>query len=372
MILKVKEFQTACKTILDAVDTTTNSIVNETLELKVVDSVLSLNVTNKEYFTSVKMPVSSEENMIATVDAKVFLSLISKITTDELEITKKDNVLVIKGNGVYKLPMIYSDGSLLELTPIVIDNVTSDFVVNSDILHSILAYNSKELSKGVISRPIQKMYYVDEDGAITFTSGACVNSFKLVQPIKILLSGKIVKLFKLFPKNTDVRMILGYDDVGGITQTKVSFVSGAIEITAILNSDEDMLLSVPVSAIRGRANGTYKYSVDINRDQLIQAIDRLLVFSSQSVGATRSYARFKFGVETLTIKAKDSENEEFIDYLDCSTEVEEYETMLDLNDLKITLESCVESDLTLWFGDKQAIVIARGNIRNVIPEVHLV
>ena len=77
MILKVKEFQTACKTILDAVDTTTNSIVNETLELKVVDSVLSLNVTNKEYFTSVKMPVSSEENMIATVDAKVFLSLIS-------------------------------------------------------------------------------------------------------------------------------------------------------------------------------------------------------------------------------------------------------------------------------------------------------
>jgi hypothetical protein len=52
--------------------------------------------------------------------------------------------------------------------------------------------------------------------------------------------------------------------------------------------------------------------------------------------------------------------------------MEEYETMLDLNDLKITLESCVESDLTFWFGDKQAIVIARGNIRNVIPEVHLV
>ena len=42
--------------------------------------------------------------------------------------------------------------------------------------------------------------------------------------------------------------------------------------------------------------------------------------------------------------------------------------MLDLNDIKNTLETCNEQYLNLSFGDSQAMVISRGYVRNVLPE----
>lgn len=366
MILKVKEFQNACKSILEAVDTSAASIVNETLELRAENNKLNLCVTNKEYFVNVTMNIDSSETFVATVDAKLFLSLIAKLTTADLDLSIKDNTLVVKGNGSYKLPMIYEDGALLELKPITIDNPTVSFVINSDNLLSVLNFNTKEMSKGVISRPVQKMYYLDNEGCITFTQGACVNSFTLAEPVKVLLTQKVVKLFKLFNKSSDVQFTLGYDEVGGMLQTKASFKNDSIEITAILPSDPNMLTSVPVKAIRARANNMYKYTININRELLAEAIDRLLLFTNAKVAKTSS--RFEFGVDSLTIYAPDGENKETIDYTNTAID-SPYSALLDLSNLKLTLDGCSEQYLTIHFGDDRAVVVARGTIKNVIPQM---
>ena len=371
MILKAKEFQSACKSILGAVDTTTHSMINESLELKVEGKVLHLFVTNKEYFVDVKLDVQSENDFVATVDAKLFLSLIDKITTDELEITTKDNSLIIKGNGSYKLPMFYNDDKLLELTPITIDNPTTDFIMSSDILLSIFTHNSNTLLTGVATKPVHNMYYLDEQGCITYRAGACVNTFTLPQPVKALLGTKLVKLFRLFTKGTDVHFTLGYDEVNGVTQEKVKFVSDNVEITSILNSDESLLVSVPVSAIRGRANNSYPYSINISKDALIQAIDRLLLFASSTNGTAKDDATFEFSNDTLTIFAMDNENREFIPYNNTTIDGT-YKTMYNIVELKTVLDGCKEQYITLHFGDEKALVVSRGTIKSVLPEVHLV
>ena len=366
MILKVKEFQNACKSILAAVDTTSKTIENETLELVAENKVLTLCVTNKEYFVSVRMNVDFDESFIATVDAKLFLSLIAKITTTEVDLSIKGNTLVIKGNGQYKLPMIYEDTKLLELKPIIIENKTSTFVMSSDNLLSILAFNSKELLKGTIKRPVQAMYYMDNEGCITFTDGACVNSFTLEQPIKVLLTQKLVKLFNLFNKNTDVQFTLGYDSVGSIIQPKVSFENDSISITAILPSDPNYLTSVPVRAIRARANNMYKYTVNVSKDDLVQAIDRLLLFADTKTAKTK--AKIEFNVDSMIMYGPDGETMEVINYVNTSID-EPYTASLDLTSLKLTLDTCVEQYLTIHFGDNQAMVISRGSIKNVIPQL---
>ena len=370
MILKVKEFQDSCKKILEAVDTTTKSILNETLELKEENGKLHLNVTNREYFVSVILEGDCEKGFKATVDAKLFLSLIAKITTNDLDLSINNNSLIIKGNGVYKLPMIYEDVNLLELQEIVIDNPTTSFVINSDILLSILTYNSKELTKNTVLRPVQKMYYLDNNGCITFTQGACVNTFKLNEPIKLLLTDKLVKLFKLFGKDRDINFTLGYDEVSGILQTKVNFKTDNISITSILTSDESMLVSVPVNAIRGRANADYPYSININKDYLIESIDRLLLFTQSISKIGKTCAKFDFKEDSLIISDVNGENKEEIKY-DGSKLNESYLAYLDLADIKLTLENCVEQYLTLHFGDTRAFVVSRGNIKNVIPEISL-
>lgn len=371
MIIRIEEIQNACSKILTAVDSNTVSAVTETLQLSTEGKNLYISVTNKEYFARVKLEMAEPVDFKATVNANLFLKLVSQITTETIELSVEESTLIIKGNGTYKLPLIFDGDKLMELPEIVIHNPTVNFKIDSNILLSILQFNSKELSKGIISRPIQKLYYVDEHGALTFTTGACVNSFELQQPVKLLLNDRLVKLFKLF-KGEQVDFTLGYDTISEDTiQTKVRFESDDIIITAVLSCDDNMLESFPVNAVRGRANSDYPYSVNVNREQIIQTINRLLLFTSAN-GAKdiiNPFSTFEFKKDSMIVWDTNHENYEEVFYSNTTCSVDDkYVAILDLKDLKTTLENCTEQYVVLHFGDSQAVVIARGNVKNVIPE----
>lgn len=374
MILRIEKLQEACKNILTAVDNNELSAITETLELVTEGTCLFINVTNREYFAQVRIDLNEEVSLHATVNATLFLKLISQVTTDTVQLDVKDNYLIVKANGTYKLPLIFDGEQLLKLPQITIENVTNEFNIDSTILKSILLYNSKELTKGTISKPVQKLYYVDQHGAITFTNGACVNSFTLEQPVKLLFNNRLVKLFKLFDGGT-VKFTLGYDSIAeDIVQTKVRFESNNIVLTAILSCDDTLLSSVPVNAIRGRATNMYAYSVNVNKDLLLQTINRLLLFNSTSGSkeVIKPYSTFEFGKDQVTIYDVNKENKEVINYnntlLNCD---DPYVAILDLVELKVTLESCSEQYLNLNFGDGSAFVLTRGHVSNVIPECRL-
>lgn len=371
MILRIEDIQEVCSKLLNAVDSSSSFTINETLELKTEDKSLYLSVTNREYYVRVKIALFDEEEFHATVNANVFLKLMSQITTDTVELTTEDNSLIIKGNGTYKLPMIYEGENLLELPKIEVNNITSNFTISTTILDSILNYNSKELNKGVFSKPVQKMYYVDEKGCITFTTGACVNSFSLSSPIKVLLNTKVVKLFKLFTSD-NVTFDLAQDAVNEeIIQTKVRFKADNVELTSVINSDDNMVNSVPVDAIRKRATDTYPNSVVLNKNAVIQSINRLLLFSDNKE-VFKPYSTFEFTNDNVTIWDRKKENKEIINYENSvETLSDTYSATLDLNDIKLVLDGCKEEYVTLNFGNSQAVVVQRPNVYNVIPECHL-
>lgn len=374
MIIKSDLLKKYCSIILQAVDNNELSILTETLELKTKNDILYMNVTNKEYYAQVKLGLNQAESLHATVNANLFLKLISQITTSDIELTINSNTLIVKGNGSYKLPLIFDNNQLLELPEININNVTNEIDINSDILNSVLQYNSKELLKGTISRPIQKLYYIDNFGAITFTSGACVNNFNIQTPFKLLLNDKLVKLFKLF-QDTNVHMSIGYDALSDtITQTKVKFESSDIKLTAIISCDDSLLNSVPVQAIRGRAMSNYPYSINIDKTALLSTINRLMLFNSGngSKEILKPYSQFEFNKSSVTVWDASKINNETIEYTNTALSDDNYSAMFDLMDLKSTLENCSDKYITINFGDSQAAVIARGNIYNVIPEVRSV
>ena len=183
----------------------------------------------------------------------------------------------------------------------------------------------------------------------------------------------LVKLFKLFG-DEPVKFTLGYDPISeDIIQTKVRFESSNIAITAILSCDDTLLSSVPVSAIRGRASEDYPYSVNINKDYILQTINRLLLFNSgNGKEVLKPYSTFEFGKESVTIYDVNKENKEVINYNNNVIECDDpYVAILDLSELKSTLEKCTEPYLNVHFGDGSAFVISRGHISNVIPECSL-
>lgn len=377
MIIRTEKFKDICSKILPAVDTNETSTLSTTLELITDDKLLYVNVTNREYYVQVKLELDDEIDFHATVNANLFLKLISQITTDTIELSVDETNINIRGNGNYKLPLIYDNTELLELPKIEITNETNSFNIKSEILKSILQYNSKELTKGVISQPVQKLYYIDESGAITFTSGACVNNFELDSPVKLLFNNRLVKLFKLFDTD-NVTFTLGYDPISeDIVQTKVRFDTNTISISAILSCDDTLLKKVPVAAIRNRANvENYPYSVTVNKELLLQAINRLSLFSS-GIGnkeVIKPYITMEFSKDNVVIYDVKKENKETLLFDSSATNFEyddAYEVIIDLVELRTTIETCTEQYLNINFGDDNAILISRQNIHNVIPRCSL-
>lgn len=370
MVIKTSKFKDVCATILAATDNSEISTLTETLELKSEGKTLFLNVTNGEYYASVTFDLDSEESFKAAVNANLFLKLISAVTSDTIELSVTDKYVLVKANGVYKIPLIFNEDKLLELPKIEIANKTVEMKIGGSILKSILNYNSKELLRGTVSRPVQKMFYVDEQGCLTFTSGACVNSFALEKPIKVLFNERLVNLFKLF-KDDMVDFSLGYDAISEeLVQTKVEFRTSNIKLTAVTGCNDDLLNSVPVAAIRGRANNAYPYNVVLNTRELLDTINRLLLFSAGygSNKILKPYSKFVCNGSVVTISDVNGENSETLTFKDNTTVSDAYTMTLDLADLKIILSTITEEYVTVSFGNHQAIVIKRANIANVVPE----
>lgn len=367
MLLEVKKLQEAAVKILAAVDGgDVSEVIKDTVEIKTKGKTLELNVTNKEYYVRVSLPIQEEVPFRAVVDAKLFLNLVSKITTSNLELEVDDNKLIIKGNGNYKLPLIYENDKLVELPEITIENETNSFNISSDILSSILNFNSKEIKTATAVKPFQKLYYIDEQGCITFSSGGCINSFTLPEKVTLLLNVKLVKLFRLF-KDGDISFTLGHDEVAGIIQTKIRLANDEVVITAITSTSENILSTVPANALRTRAQFNYPYQVSIDRTLLSQALTRLLLFNNASGGLNKDFGVFEFDTNSVAIFDAKKENKEVIPYVNSNVN-EKYRVILDINSLKGTLDTCTEDVLVFNFGDRKCFVLSRGNIKNLMPE----
>ena len=371
MVIKREKFQEICSTILAATDSAEISTLTETLELKVENKVLYLNVTNGEYYASVKFDLESDEKFNAAVNANLFLKLIAAVTSENIELQSMGTYVLVKANGTYKIPMIFEGDKLLDLPKIEIKNPTVKMKIGGGILESILNYNSKELLRGTVSRPVQKMFYVDETGCITFTTGACVNSFTLEKQVKVLFNNRLVKLFKLF-KNDMVDFTLGYDAISEeLIQTKVEFKTDKITLTAVTGCNDELLNSVPVTAIRGRATAAYTNNVVLHKAELLEAVNRLLLFSAGygSVKNLKPYSEFVCNGDSMVIFDSNKENKEILKFKNDTKVDTEYKMTLDLADLKLILDTITEEYVTLSFGNHQAIVLKRPCISNVVPEV---
>ena len=365
MILRIEDIKEVCSKLLMAVDSSNLSQITETLELEIIDKQLYMSVTNREYIVTIKIPTFRDEQFHATVNAIVFLKLMNQITTESVELEVQDRSLKITGNGTYNLPMIYENDNLMTLPKIEIQNETNAFDISTKNLMAIYNYNSKELNKDGITNPVQKMFYVDNKGCITFTTGACVTNFDLGGDVTMLLSPKVVKLFKLFTDET-VSFRLGQDSNDGVLQTKASFSTDSVTINAILMSDENMINSVPKDAIRNMATNTYDNSIVVNRQILLNSVNRLLLFVGTS-SIIRPYCKFKFdGSNTMTIYDKDEINNEKISIENDTNP--NYEMIIDLTDIKLVLEASRDEFITMNFGNHQSMVIQRPGVYNVIPE----
>ena len=373
MIVRTDVFKEICTKILAAVDNSVNTPITGTIELSAGAGQFCVKCTNMEYFVEVRTEVDVESSFKATVSAGAFLKLISQVTTEVVEMSLKDTHLQVKANGTYKFPLVYDGDKLLVLPKMSLGRETSQVLIPTQVLSSMLAYNMKELSKGKgqVQNTVQRMFYMDEKGCITHSStGACINTFDLESPFKILVPQKVVKLFKLF-KEEAVTMRVGQLAVtADITQVRVMFETPSVTIIAALPFDDRLLDEVPADILRSKAEADYPYQAVFEKGDLVAAINRLLAVSHNEA-TFGSYGELRFSPTELTLWDIREDNNDTVLYAGQVQVEDEYSAVLDLEDLRITLESCSEQYVTLYFGDSKAVVVSRSNIRNLIPEARI-
>ena len=374
MILKTKNFQEAANKILLAVGLDKASA---NLELAAKDTALYLRVTNREYYVAVKFDLENPTEFRAVVDANLFLNLISGISTEEFELEIKDTVVVVKaGKSSYKLAMIYENDQLMKLPIIKLDpeQITVSMNISNDILMSILNVNSREVQKAkkVEVNELQRYYYIDETGCFTFTTGACINAFTLEKPIKLLLTDKVVKLFKLF--SSDVWLSYGHIvNADSSLQPIVVFQTEDVYVATRLLSDETCIQKVkaPCDAMKALAKEVYEHNLVLSATDLSAAISRLLMFhKNSSAKADLSFvpAAVEFTNTELTISDLSGDNKEVITIENGSSTPGGYSMGVNLIDLKAVLDSCKNEHITMNCGNHKSIIICRANISNVIAE----
>ena len=374
MILKTKNFQEAANKILVAVGLD-RAAAN--LELAAKDTSLYLRVTNREYYTAIKFELENPTEFRAVVDANLFLNLISGISTEEFELNIKDTYVVVKaGKSSYKLAMIYENDQLMKLPIIKLDpdQITVNMSISNDILMSILNVNSREVQKAkkVEVNELQRYYYIDETGCFTFTTGACINAFTLENPIKLLLTDKVVKLFKLF--SSDAWLSYGHIvNTDNSLQPIAVFQTEDVYVATRLLSDETCIQRVkaPCDAMKTLAKEVYEHNLVLSATDLSAAISRLLMFhknSSAKVDLSFVPASVEFSNTELIISDLTGDNKEVITIENGSTTPGRYSMGVNLIDLKAVLDSCKNEHITMNCGNHKSIIICRANISNVIAE----
>lgn len=377
MIIKTKTFQEAANKILVAVGLD-RSATN--LELAAKDTALYLRVTNREYYVAVKFNLEEAAEFRAVVDANLFLNLISGINTETFELSIKDTyVLVNAGKSTYKLAMIYENDQLMKLPVIKLEpeQVTINMPIEQDILLSILNVNGKEIQKAkrLDVNELQRYYYIDETGCFTFTTGACVNSFTLEKPIKLLLTDKVVKLFKLF--GADAWLSYGHlVNADSSLQPVVVLQTENIYVASRLLNDDTCIqkIKAPCDAMKNLIKEAYDHNLVLSASDLSAAIGRLLMFhKNSSAKADLSFvpATVTFSTADLVISDTSGDNKEIITIENGSITPGNYTMGINLIDLKAVLDSCKNEHITMNCGNHKSIIINRGNISNVIAETRV-
>lgn len=373
MILKTAKFQEAANKILTAVSID-KAAAN--LELAAKGTELYLRVTNREYYVAVKFELEEVSDFRAVVDANLFLNLVSGINTDEFSLVINDtNVELKTGKSKYKLAMIYENDQLMKLPVIKLDpsEVQIAMSIDYEILMSILNVNGKEIQKAkkLDVNELQRYYYLDETGCFTFTTGACVNRFTLEKPIKLLLTDRVVRLFKLF--NSAAWMSYGNIANKDMTlQPIATFQTEDIYVATRLLGDDTCIqrIKAPCDAMKSLVQETYDHNLVLSASDLSAAIARLLMFhknSAAKVDLTFVPATINFDATDFVITDASGENSESIT-IENGSVASNYSMGINLIDLKSVLDSCKNEHITLNCGNHKSVVINRGNISNVIAE----
>lgn len=271
--------------------------------------------------------------------------LVSKLTSEYIELNVDKNTLKIVSNGKYTLPVVLDDsGEMLKYPdPVKKFKSKADEVISTDVINKITK-NIKSAVATTLDVPYLANYYVGDLAIASDTLIATKLSEKILKDPK-LFSVKLLSLVEL-TEDTDVKF--------GHNEESVLFTANDLSVYSTITSKVE---DFPIDVINGLFDEKLQNTVELNNGELSAVVDRAALF-------TDSLLTVKFGKDSAEVSTDGGDFNEKLKY--SSGSGEKFTCKVDINLLKTQLSGIAEDVIAVSYGSDKIIKFDFDNISKII------
>ena len=263
--------------------------LTELIGIRLSDGNLKLYTTDMTNFLTVTIDKVS-------VEADKFGKLINKMTCTEIDLSVKDENLVVKGNGTYKLPLMTDEEGVVEFP---VDETPFKNIGEVQLTSILSAYNINRAALAkTFEQPALTGYYCGDN---VVTSDAIVITFNRFQMFKdqedMLISPQMMQLLTL---NSSEKIEFG------TSGDDLVFCGEGVEVRGPQLSGIE---EYPINEINAYLDIAFDSVCKIPKELMLDVLDRLSLFITPF---DKNGAYFTFGRTGITVHSKNPPKQSII------------------------------------------------------------
>lgn len=320
-------------------DTLTLMTTDGSNQLRIIETEVPLGITEKQ------------DNFYTIVNADLFAKLVGKTTKEFIELDNNENYLDFKGNGNYKLDIaINEEGEMVKFPDIKSKDLKNPVSISIEKLKTNLNILKPSVAK-TMELPYLTGIYLSNRCVATDRQMMCyIQNDLLEEPI--LISSEVVELLDLLEGET----VDLYKE-----ENTLYFITNKI---IIVGKELEGKNEYPVNQIGEVVNQKYENQVQVNKQELLEVLDRMSLFVSDY---DKNGVYLDFKKEGLVLRSQKSNAEELVEIK--NTIEKEFNCLIDIEMLKTQVQNIDDEFVTICYGQEISIKLVNKDTITVISLV---
>ena len=297
---------------------------------------------------NIEVPTEDDYEFYTIVNAETFSKLVGKTTKEYIELENKENYLEVKGNGTYKLEIAINEEGEMVRFPDIPKLDVEPYSIDTKLLQEAIKVAKASVAK-TMEIPCLTGYYISDTTIATDRQLVCKLNYGLSKE-PLLISNEMAELLLLVEEETinvmhkDNNLILFNHDF------------------TIFGKELEGKELYPVQQIEGLLKQSYNNSVNINKQDLLNVLDRMSLFVGDY---DKNGVYLDFTPDGLEITSQKSNAKEVIVFPG-TNQIEGFNCLIDIEMLKAQVETVSTDTVTIKFGQEKFIAIIDGNAIHII------
>ena len=288
-------------------------------------------------------------NFYSIVNADMFAKLVSKTTSEFIELLNNESCLEFIGNGSYKLEIpVNADGDMIKFPQF---NIREDIVpqqMSINTLKNILSSAKVSIAK-TMEVPCLTGYYIADKIVATNREMICLIEDTLSSS-PILVSSYMAELLQLFEGN-DLSFVKD--------ENKLMFSTDKITVLGKELEGKDIY---PVAAVENLAKSDYDNLIVVNKQDLLNVLDRMALFVTDY---DKNGVYLNFAEKGLEIRSQKSNAIETIEFKS-EKPTAEFNCLADIEMLKSQVGAIVGDIVNIYYGQATSLKLKEGNTTMIL------